>query len=133
MSTLHHAINIKAPRRRVYQALTQPGEMSHWHLGGVEGDIAIGATLTLTPRPGLHFSWRTDALEADQSIVQTCIQGAGTSTGKRLTFQLSDTGTGLTTVTLTDGEWADDDPHRAFCNTHWGDVLNRLKHHVEQS
>lgn len=132
MSTLHHAIKIKAPRRRVYQALTQPGEMSSWHLGGVEGSIAIGATLTLTPRPGLRFSWRTDALEADRAITQTCIHGAGSSTGKRLTFALSDAEAGLTTVTLTDGEWADDDPHMAFCNTHWGDVLNRLKNHVEQ-
>jgi uncharacterized protein YndB with AHSA1/START domain len=132
MSTLQHAIKINAERSRVYRALTDLDEMRRWHLGEVEGEITLGNTLTLNPRPGLRFSWRTEALDADRSILQTCVEGAGTSLGKTLRFNLADDANGLTAVTLSDGEWAADDPHLPFCNTHWGDVLNRLKHYVEQ-
>ncbi|WP_040260914.1 SRPBCC family protein [Pseudomonas massiliensis] len=132
MSTLHHATKINAPRQRVYKALTERDEMARWHLGTVEGKITPGAVLTLTPKPGLRFSWRTDSLEPDVGIRQTCIEGAGTSPGKTLSFRLADAGDGLTVVSLRDDGWADDDPHMPFCNTHWGDVLNRLKHYVEQ-
>ena len=132
MSTLHHAIRIAASRPRIFRALTNADELSLWHLGEIEGSVATGATLTLTPRPGLTFTWRTDSVEADRMVVQTCIHGAGSSEGKRLTIQLSDDSDGLTTVKLSDGEWLDSDPHLAFCNTHWGDALNRLKHYLEQ-
>ena len=47
-----------------------------------------------------------------------------------LTLQFPD---GRTEVSLSDGEWASDDPHLAYCNTYWGGVLNRLKSYVEKS
>lgn len=132
MTTLYHAIKINAPRSRVYQALTDETEIAKWHLGDVEGRIAPGASLTLTPKPGLRFTWRTESMDPDRALKQTCTEGSGTSPGKQLSFSLADDTDGLTTVSLQDGDWADDDPHLPFCNTHWGDVLNRLKHYVEQ-
>lgn len=132
MSTLQHAIKIHAPRPRVYQALTDTAQVARWHMGEVEGAIAAGAVLTLVPRPGLAFSWRTDSLETDQRIVQTSLQNCGAANGKRLVFELQDAGDDYTTLRLSDGEWRADDPHLAFCNTHWGDALNRLKDFVEQ-
>ncbi|MBP2154251.1 hypothetical protein [Erwinia rhapontici] len=80
----------------------------------------------------MRFSWRTDKLEPDISIVQTCVEGSGTSPCKVLTIKISDADDGRTLVELTDGEWSQDDPHRAFCNTHWGEVLHRLKNHIEK-
>jgi uncharacterized protein YndB with AHSA1/START domain len=131
MITLHHAIKIAAPRRDVYRALTDLGEMAAWHAGGIEGAIAPGQTFTLTPKPGTRFGWRTERLETDRLIVQTAVEGSGSSTGKVLTFKLSDLDDGHTLVELTDGEWSENDPHLPFCNTHWGGVLLRLKSHVE--
>ncbi|MGY4494619.1 SRPBCC family protein [Pseudomonas sp. TE3610] len=133
MNTLRHAIKINATRQKVYSALTHRSEMASWHKGGLEGEIAPGQVFTLTPKPGQRFSWRTESLTPDTEIVQTCTEGAGTSPGKRLTFHLSDAGDGLTLVELSDGEWVEDDPHLPFCNTHWGDVLTRLKHYVEEN
>ncbi|TCL02132.1 MULTISPECIES: SRPBCC domain-containing protein [Sodalis] len=132
MITLHHAIKITAPRAEVYRALTDIAEMAAWHLGRIEGEITPGKVLTLAPKPGMRFSWRTDKLEHDISIVQTCVEGSGTSPGKVLTIKISDADDGRTLVELTDGEWSRDDSHRAFCNTHWGEVLHRLKTHIEK-
>ena len=53
------------------------------------------------------------------------------STGKTLTFRLSDAGAGATLVELSDGTWDADDGSLPFCNTHWGNVLHRLKSHSE--
>lgn len=113
MVTLKHAVKISAPRGAVYQALTDLEAMRGWHVGAVEGAIVPGQVMTLTPKPGQRFSWRTDRLEPDVSVVQTEVEGPGSSVGKT--------------------EWREGDGHLPFCNTHWGEVLYRLKSHVEKT
>ena len=131
MLTLRHAIKINAPRDRVFSALADIDEMAAWHIGGVDGDIAVGSTFRLKPKPGLVFGWRTEEIVAGERIRQQCVEGPGNSAGKTLTFTLSDDAEGTTLVTLTDGQWLDDDPNLPFCNTRWAEVLLHLKEYVE--
>jgi uncharacterized protein YndB with AHSA1/START domain len=131
MLTLRHAIKINAPRDRVFSALADIDEMAAWHIGGVDGDIAVGSTFRLSPKPGLVFGWRTEEIVAGERIRQQCVEGPGNSAGKTLTFTLSDDAEGTTLVTLTDGQWLDDDPNLPFCNTRWAEVLLHLKEYVE--
>ena len=126
---LRHAIKIAASRERTFRALTNLNEMNMWHSGELGGTIAPGAVLHLRPKPGLNFAWRTEFLEPDTLLVQTCVEGP--RTGKTLRFDLSEAN-GYTLLELTDGEWPDDDPHLPFCNTHWGKVLHDLKSYVER-
>lgn len=133
MTILRHAIAVSAPRSEVYAALADIEQQRQWHEGTMEGDIAPGKTLTWTPKPGLTFGWRIDELKPDVSIVRTAVEGPGNTVGKKLTLTLADLPDGRTEVALTDGEWASDDPHLAYCNTYWGGVLNRLKSYVEKS
>jgi uncharacterized protein YndB with AHSA1/START domain len=131
MLTLRHAMKINAPRDRVFSALADIDEMAAWHIGGVDGDIAVGSTFRLNPKPGLVFGWRTEEIVAGERIRQQCVEGPGNSAGKTLTFTLSDDAEGTTLVTLTDGQWLDDDPNLPFCNTRWAEVLFHLKEYVE--
>jgi uncharacterized protein YndB with AHSA1/START domain len=131
MLTLRHAIKINAPHDRVFSALADIDEMAAWHIGGVDGDIAVGSTFRLNPKPGLVFGWRTEEIVAGERIRQQCVEGPGNSAGKTLTFTLSDDAEGTTLVTLTDGQWLDDDPNLPFCNTRWAEVLFHLKEYVE--
>jgi uncharacterized protein YndB with AHSA1/START domain len=131
MLTLRHAMKINAPRDRVFSALADIDEMAAWHIGGVDGDIAVGSTFRLNPIPGLVFGWRTEEIVAGEAIRQQCVEGPGNSAGKTLTFTLSDDAEGTTLVTLTDGQWLDDDPNLPFCNTRWAEVLFHLKEYVE--
>jgi uncharacterized protein YndB with AHSA1/START domain len=133
MVTLRHAIRIAASRADTFRALTDIDEMAAWHLGSVDGAIAPGTVLHLAPRPDLRFGWRTDALEPQATIVQTCVEGPRTSLGKTLTIALSDTDDDRTLVELGDGEWPEDDPHLPFCNTYWGEALNRLRSYLERT
>ena len=132
MNTLHHAVKINAPREVVWRALSNIAEMEAWHEGSVEGDIAPGLILTLKPKSEMQFSWRTDKLEPETLLVQTCIEGPGSSPGKVLTFTVSDLQEGVVLVQLSDGEWQINDPHLPFCNAYWGEVLFRLKTHAEK-
>jgi uncharacterized protein YndB with AHSA1/START domain len=131
--TLKHAIKIAAPRPAIYHALTDQDAMRGWHLGSVEGVIAPGEVLTLTTKPGSRFSWRTESLAPDAAIVQTAMEGSGSSVGKTLTFKLADLDDGRTLVELSDGEWSESDPHLPFCNTHWGKALHNLKSYIEKA
>jgi uncharacterized protein YndB with AHSA1/START domain len=118
-------------RDRVFSALADADEMAAWHIGEVDGDIAVGSTFRLNPKPGLVFGWRTEEIVAGERIRQQCVEGPGNSAGKTLTFTLSGAAEGTTLVTLTDGHWFDDDPNLPFCNTRWAEVLFRLKKYVE--
>jgi uncharacterized protein YndB with AHSA1/START domain len=131
MLTLRQAIKINEPRDRVFSALADIDEMAAWHIGGVDGDIAVGSTFRLNPKPGLVFGWRTEEIVAGERIRQQCVEGPGNSAGKTLTFTLVDDAEGTTLVTLTDGQWLDDDPNLPFCNTRWAEVLFHLKEYVE--
>ena len=130
MATLHHAIKIDAPREKVYQALTDITEFEKWHYTGVEGEIAVGGVLRMNAKPHLSFAWKTTELVENTRIVQEGIEGPG-EPGKLISFDLSDTDGG-TLVQMTEGDWSDGDPSMAFCNTHWGAALTRLKSFVEE-
>jgi uncharacterized protein YndB with AHSA1/START domain len=132
-TTLHHAIKVAAFRPHVFKALAEAGEMAAWHVGGIEGKIAVGSTLYLNPKPGLRFGWKTDEVVINKRLRQTCVEGPGRSVGKIVTVALSDTGTGGTLVKLTDSGWTDGDAGLPFCNTHWGEVLLRLKEYAEKA
>ena len=130
---LRHAIKINAPRDRVFEALTDVAQVAAWHLGHVEGTIAVGSVMSLTPKPGSKFGWETKEIVKDKLLAQLCVEGPGNSVGKNLAFTLADAGGGLTAVYLTDGDWDDADPHLPFCNTKWGEVLHSLKRYVENA
>ena len=83
MLTLRHAIKINAPRDRVFSALADAHEMAAWHIGAVDGDIAVGSTFRLNPKPGLMFGWRTEEIVAGERIRQQCVEGPGTPQAKR--------------------------------------------------
>src|SRR3981081_2623837 len=133
MTTLHHAIKVSASRPRVFKALVDIDEMAAWHIGSIEGDIAVGSTFYLDARPGLRFGWKVDEIITNEQIRERCIEGPGNSVGKRTTITLSDSEGGGALVQLIDGDWADGDEHLPFCNTRWGEVLLHLKEYVEMT
>jgi uncharacterized protein YndB with AHSA1/START domain len=130
-TTLHHAIKVAAPRPRVFKAIADIAEMKAWHLGAIEGAIAVGSTFYLNPKPGLRFGWTTDEIVTNTRLRQTCVEGPGRSVGKTLVVALSDSDKANTLVTLSDSGWHNGDADLPFCNTRWGEVLLRLKEYVE--
>ena len=131
-TTLSHAIKVAASRPHVFKALADASEMAVWHVGHIEGKIAVGSTFYLNPKPGLKFGWKTDEIVTNEQLRQTCVEGPGNSVGKIVTVVLSDAGKDGTLVKLTDSGWTDGDARLPFCNTQWGEVLLCLKEYAEK-
>ena len=131
MTTLRHAIRVGASRDAAYHAFTDIAGLAGWQLGRVQGEVRVGKTLTMERRPGLHFGWRTDELDPGHKIVQTCVEGPGSSAGKTLTITFSSETDSKTLVELSDAGWHDDDQDLPLCNTYWGEALTRLRSYLE--
>jgi hypothetical protein len=48
MAVLRHAMKIAAPRPEMFKAVSDLREMRAWHLGIVEGNVAVGSVLYLS-------------------------------------------------------------------------------------
>jgi uncharacterized protein YndB with AHSA1/START domain len=131
MIALLHAVKIASPRNAVFNAFADISELANWHLGTIDGEVAVGAIFHLERRPGLRFGWRTDEIETDKKIAQTCVEGPGSSAGKTLTVTLSDEQDGRTLILLQDSGWRQHDEHLPLCNTYWGEALGRLRDYLE--
>ena len=131
MTTLRHAIRVGASRDAAYHAFTDIARLAGWQLGRVQGEVRVGKTLTIERHTGLHFGWRTDELDPGHKIVQTCVEGPGSSAGKTLTITFSNETDSKTLVELSDAGWHDNDPHLPLCNTYWGEALTRLRSYLE--
>jgi uncharacterized protein YndB with AHSA1/START domain len=129
--SLEHSIKVQASPAKVYQALTNLDQIAQWHCGQVNGKVAIGESLTLESDEGPTFTWTTLELIPNSKIIQQCTNGPGSSTGKALTFQLQESGNN-TSIELSHDSWDPADPHLSICNTHWGNVLHRLKAYIER-
>jgi len=131
MITLQHAVRVDAPQSQVYRAFTSLDDLAGWHLGQIDGEIAPGQVFRLTANNGLRFGWRTDALDPNRRIRQTCVEGPDNAIGRTLTISFSEATDGRTSVTLQDAGWREDDAHLALCNTYWGAALIRARTFLE--
>jgi hypothetical protein len=68
--TLPHAIKVAAPRPHVFKALADAGEMAARHVTGVEGEVALGSSLYLNPKPGPSFGWKADEIATNERLRQ---------------------------------------------------------------
>ena len=58
-TTLRHAIKVAASRPHVFKALADAGEMAAWHVGHIEGKIAVGSTFFPQSEAGAEI-WLED-------------------------------------------------------------------------
>ncbi len=133
MATISHAIRIRAPRARVYEALTTREGLKGWNTADLEGDVAQGREFTLGYGDGVSFRWRVNELINGSTVSWECISGPGAAAGSTVTYELSDTGDGRTAVELAHTGWPEQHDALATCNTLWGILLGRLRTYAETS
>jgi uncharacterized protein YndB with AHSA1/START domain len=133
MANITHAIRIRAPQGRVYEALSTSDGLKGWNTPDLEGDVAQGREFTLRFGDGVSFRWKVNKLIDGSAVSWECISGPGASAGSTVTFELSDKGDGRTAVELDHSGWPADHEALATCNTLWGILLGRLKNYAETS
>jgi uncharacterized protein YndB with AHSA1/START domain len=133
MATISHAIRIRVPRGRVYEALSTRDGLQGWNTPDLTGDVAQGREFTLRFGDGASFRWKVSKLDNGSAVSWECISGPGAAAGSTVTFELSDTADGRTAVELGHTGWPDDHEALATCNTLWGILLGRLRKYAETS
>src|SRR5260370_40543006 len=68
MATISHAIRIRAPRGRVYEALSTRDGVSGWNTPDLEGDVAQGREFTLRYGDGASFRWKVNKLDNRSAV-----------------------------------------------------------------
>jgi hypothetical protein len=76
------------------------------------------------------FRMRVDRLVPAQRVVWTCLGDVPEWKGTRLRFELTAHGAG-TTLRFTHAGWRSTRGYFATCNSTWGELMHRLKAHVE--
>lgn len=131
MATISHAIRIRAPRERVFEALTTAASLRSWYTPHVEGEYEVDKEITLRFDDGTAFRWQIEALTAGAEVRLRCVAGPGAASGTGVVHRLADAGDGRTALETDHTDWPEDDKSLPTCNTLWGILLGRLRDHVE--
>ena len=126
-----HKIRIKAPRERVFKALSTAEGLKGWYTPQLQGDVAQGreAVFSFTGRD--PFRWRFAELSPNSRVRWECIEGPGSAAGTTVTFRVSDTGDGRTVVECDHEGWPQTDDAFTTCNTLWGVLMDHLRTYAE--
>jgi uncharacterized protein YndB with AHSA1/START domain len=133
MTTISQAIRIRAPRARVYEALSTGEGLKGWNTPDLEGDVAKGQEFTLRYADGVSFRWKINKLVDGSAVSWECMSGPGAAAGSTVTYELFDMGDGRTAVEVDHAGWPEDHDALATCTTLWGILLGRLRTYAQTS
>jgi uncharacterized protein YndB with AHSA1/START domain len=133
MAKTSHKINIKAPRDRIFQAISTAEGLKGWYTPHVEGEVGKSreATFRFTGRE--PFRWKFVELTPDSRARWECVEGPGAATGTTVTFRLSDSGDDRVVVECDQEGWPEGHEALATCNTFWGILMGKLRDYPETS
>ena len=131
MNEIRHLISIEAPPAKVYAALaTQAGLRGWWTADSVADDKAGGkAEFGFENRAAL-FRMTIDLLDPPRRVVWTCRGDNPEWNGTTLTWSIEPEDGG-SRLRFTQSGWREMTDMVAVCNSTWGELMYRLKDHVE--
>lgn len=131
MAEIAHEIKIKAPRDRVFNALTTLEGLTSWHTTRTQGNARVGEVLQFESAGNPPFRWEITRLDPPKHLEWKCVEGPGDSVGTKVSFDLTDTADGRTLVELAHSGWPGTHGNYRKCNTLWGILLHHLRVHAE--
>ncbi|BBZ27531.1 hypothetical protein MMAD_18260 [Mycolicibacterium madagascariense] len=131
MSTISHAIRIRAPRDEVFEAIATTKGLQGWYAPRVTGELAVHEEIVAEAADGEVFRWKLLSQNPGTSAEWECVSGPGSSAGTRVMHRLSETDDGRTAVEVDHDGWSEEDDAIPTCNTLWGILIGRLRDYVE--
>ncbi|HEX4700858.1 MAG TPA: SRPBCC domain-containing protein [Pseudonocardiaceae bacterium] len=127
MRTIHHVVEIKAPREEVYTALTTGKGLASWWTTQVNAATEVGGTTTFTFSGDFNPGMRITELTPPEAVRWQCVTGHEPWTNNTFDFELAptDTGTRLRFWQHYALELPDD--QYGIYNYNWGYYLDSLR------
>ncbi len=131
MHQLEHQIEIDAPATAVFAALATQAGLRSWWTADTVADSEVGGKADFGfDRRATVFRMRIEALDPDTRVVWSCSGEHPEWKGTRLTWSITSKGD-HSEVRLTHSGWKSITDFCATCNSTWGELMYRLKDHVE--
>jgi uncharacterized protein YndB with AHSA1/START domain len=127
MDRIIHAVDIKAPKDRVYDALTTPQGLGGWWTKEVTADVRIGGRIDFRFGTVFHPVMEVVKLDPGRTVEWKCVGGEKDWENGRFAFHLEDRGA-LTLLMFTQdyARELSDEVYGRF-NFNWGYYLGSLK------
>lgn len=131
MPDLHHRIPINASPPQVYAALSTDKGLQGWWTADSKTDKKAGGKAEFGfDKRGMVFRMTIDQLKPNATVVWSCHGDHPEWSGTKLTWNIS-AQDGMTMLRFTHGDWKAVTDFFAICNSTWGELMYRLKDHVE--
>ena len=124
-----HRVGVKAPVKKVYEALTQQTGLAGWWTCNTKAEPKVGALLQFRFTEG-GPDMEVKELVPNRRVKWKCVAGPDEWIGTELTFDLKTEGD-ETVVLFGHREWREPSEFMAHCSCKWAYFLLSLKSLVE--
>lgn len=131
MPDLHHGVEIEASPEKVYEAIATREGLRGWWTADSHADADVGgkAEFGFEGREAV-FRMTIDELVPGKRVRWTCHGDHPEWRGTRLDWDITRDGES-TVLSFVHAGWREMTPFCASCNSTWGELMYRLKDHVE--
>lgn len=131
MKKILHAVEIEAPRNKVFKAITTQTGLSGWWSTRVKVEEGLGGMIDFQFLGDFNPDMKVTRLDADRAVHWQCIDGHDNWLDNTFSFELSDKGENtLLLFTQTYARELSDEIYGIY-NFNWGYYLNSLKAYCE--
>jgi uncharacterized protein YndB with AHSA1/START domain len=131
MADILHKLEIKAPRDRVYQALSTQDGLAHWWTHDTKAEPKVGSIAEFTFQKKFVQKMRIDDLQPGKRVAWTAVEGTDEWQGTKITFDLSEEN-GETVVRFGHRGWREASDFLAHCSYRWAYFLRSLKLYLQE-
>ena len=131
MADLKHQIPIRSTPEKVYAALTTETALRSWWTADTKIDEKAGGKAEFGfDRRATVFRMSIEKLEPGKRVVWSCHGDNPEWTGTTLTWDIAPQDK-MTILRFTHSGWKAATELYAICNSSWGELMHRLRDHVE--
>lgn len=130
MADIRHLVEIKAPIRTIYKAITEEEGLKSWWTPDTIAVPEEGAILEFKFADRYHDKMRVIRLRKDSMVEWECIQGDEEWVGTKFVFELEEKGE-TTVLRFNHCDWRVATDFFASCNYNWGYYMRSLKSYCE--
>lgn len=131
MKKILHAVEIAAPRNKVFKAITTQTGLSGWWTTNVRVEDGLGGMIDFQFLEGFNPDMKVTQLDPDRTVHWQCVGGHDNWLDNTFSFELSDKGKNtLLLFTQLYARELSDEVYGTY-NFNWGYYLDSLKAHCE--
>jgi uncharacterized protein YndB with AHSA1/START domain len=132
MAEIRHFIPIRATPAKVFDALNSSAGLRSWWTADATLEPKVGgaAVLGFDDRAAV-FRMKVEELERERRVVWSCHGDEPSWTGTRLVWEIEPGDGGVTHLRFVQSGLRALDDYWAGCNSTWGELMFRLRDHLE--